>query len=337
MSVNQATNLAPNAIVFARELLLPIDVMLPKLEGLKREQQQELQQLFEKANEIDKLVATNIREAQERMVKTYNKNAREVSFKIGDLVWLYIYVLPKGTCKTFRTSWAGPMRIIAKDGYKFKLRRVSDNKLLPNAIHLDRLQLYIDRTIPKPIEPMTLKDLQIDENTERNLCDMVNENKNNNNVINSNNHLTNNENNKDNNNSQHESANNRNDDNNITDQVTSKENGAQNKTDTLNPLMSRDTDIEAQRPIHSISKGRKVGNIIEYYVIYADQINQTTGQYVSEKDLTDTERKYIENNKDKIRIMRHVPKRTFELNTFEIINECVHVPIRRKKSIYNIV
>ena len=48
--------------------------------------------------------------------------------------------------------------MIAKDGYKFKLRRVSDNKLLPNAIHLDRLQLYIDRTIPKPIEPMTLKD-----------------------------------------------------------------------------------------------------------------------------------------------------------------------------------
>ena len=37
MSVNQATNLAPNAIVFARELLLPIDVVLPKLESLKQE------------------------------------------------------------------------------------------------------------------------------------------------------------------------------------------------------------------------------------------------------------------------------------------------------------
>ena len=337
MSVNQAKNLAPNAIVLARELLLPIDVMLQKLEGLKREQQQELQQLFKKANEIDKLVASNIREAKERMVKTYNKNTREVSFKIGDLVWLYIYVFPKGICKTFCTSWAGAMRIIAKDEYKFKLRRVSDNKLLPNAIHPDRLQLYIDSTIPKTIEPMTLKDLQFDENTERNLCDMVNENKNNYNVINSDNHFTINENNRDNNNSQNESANNRKDDNNITDQVQSKENGAQNKTDTSNPLMSRDTDIEAQKPIQSISKGRKVGNIIEYYVIYADQINQTIGQYVAEKDLTDTKRKYIENNKDKIRIMRHIPKRTYELNTFEIINECAHVPMRRKKSIYNFV
>ena len=222
MSVNQATNFAQNAIVFARELLLPIDVVLLKLESLKREQQQELQQLFEKANEIDKLDATNIREAQERMVKTYNKNARVVSFKIGDLVWLYIYVFPKGTCKTFRTSWAGPMRIIAKDGYKFKLRRVSDNKLLPNAIHPDRLHLYIERIIPKPIEPMTLKDLQFNKNTEWNLSDMVNENKNNNNATNSDNHLTDNENNRDNNNSQNKSANNRNDDNNITDQVTSK-------------------------------------------------------------------------------------------------------------------
>ena len=184
---------------------------------------------------------------------------------------------------------------------------------------------------------MTLKDLQFDENTERNLCDMVNENKNNNDVINSDNHLPNNENIRDNNNSQNKSANNRNDDTNITDQVTSKENGAQNKTDTSNPLISRDTDIEAQRPIHSISKRRKVGYIIGYYVIYTDQINQTIDQYVSEKDLTDTERKYIENNKDNIRIMTHVPKRTFELNTFEIINECAHVPIRRKKSIYNIV
>ena len=162
---------------------------------------------------------------------------------------------------------------------------------------------------------------------------MVNENKNNNNIINSDNHLTNNENNKDNNHSQNESVNNRNDDNNIKDHVTSKENGAQNKTDTSYPLI----DIEAQRPIHSISKGQKVGNIIEYYVIYANQINQTIGQYVSEKDLTGTERKYIENNKDKIRIMRHVLKRTFELNTFEIINECARVPIKRKKSIYNTV
>ena len=39
MSVNQATNLTANAIVFARELLQPTDVMLPKLEGLKCEQQ----------------------------------------------------------------------------------------------------------------------------------------------------------------------------------------------------------------------------------------------------------------------------------------------------------
>ena len=186
-----------------RELLLPIDVVLPNLEGSKREQQQELQQLFEKANKIDKLVTTNKREAQERMVKTCNKNAREISFKIGDLVRLYIYVFLKGTCKTFRTKWAGPMHIIAKDGYKFKLRRVSDNKLLINAIHPDRLQLYIDRTIPKLIEPLTLKDLQFDENSERNLCDMVNENKNNNNnVINSDNHLTNNKTNRDNSNSQ---------------------------------------------------------------------------------------------------------------------------------------
>ena len=87
---------------------------------------------------------------------------------------------------------------------------------------------------------------------------MVIENKKKNNVINSDYHLTNNENNRDNNNSQNESANNRNDDYNITDQVTSKENGAQNKTDTSNPLMSPDTDIEAQRPIHLILKGQKL-------------------------------------------------------------------------------
>ena len=42
--------------------------------------------------------------------------------------------------------------------------------------------------------------------------------------------------------------------------------------------MSRDMDIEAQRPIHSSSKGRKVGYIIEYYIIYADRINHTIDQ-----------------------------------------------------------
>ena len=46
----------------------------------------------------------------------------------------------------------------------------------------------------------------------------------------------------------------------------------------------------------------------EYYIIYQDQVNKNIGEYVPENNLTKTEKNYIQQHKDKIRITRHTPK-----------------------------
>jgi hypothetical protein len=60
--------------------------------------------------------------------------------------------------------------------------------------------------------------------------------------------------------------------------------------------------------VHSIPKARTEKGITEYYIIYDDQPNKNTGVYVPEPNLTSTEKRFIELNKDKIRFMRRANK-----------------------------
>ena len=71
------------------------------------------------------------------------------------------------------------------------------------------------------------------------------------------------------------------------------------------PTMS---DCETEREVHNIPKARKMNNTIKYSIIYQDQVNKNIGEYVLENKLTKTEKNYIQQHKNDIRIMRHTPK-----------------------------
>jgi hypothetical protein len=44
------------------------------------------------------------------------------------------------------------------------------------------------------------------------------------------------------------------------------------------------------------------------YIIYDDQIDKNVGKYVTEKDLTHTEREFVFFNRDSIKFLRRAPK-----------------------------
>ena len=54
------------------------------------------------------------------------------------------------------TQWDGPYRIIATLGHNFKLRRISDGKILPLPVHPNRLQPFYDRQQDPPVSPSRL-------------------------------------------------------------------------------------------------------------------------------------------------------------------------------------
>ena len=66
-------------------------------------------------------------------------------------------------------------------------------------------------------------------------------------------------------------------------------------------------DQSNDRKVHSIPKARASNDTVEYYIIYDDQINKNIGEYVPDSQLTNTEKEYIAQNRDKIRFLRNKP------------------------------
>ena len=101
----------------------------------------EIEELIEKVNYLDKIVKENLEDSKVKMKKSYDKKSTTVNYKVGLLVWLYVAVMPM-TAK-FITRWHGPYRIISKEGeVNFKLRRVANDVILPLAVHPDRLKSF---------------------------------------------------------------------------------------------------------------------------------------------------------------------------------------------------
>ena len=72
------------------------------------------------------LVKETLRRAQKRYEKQVNKNRRQVSFKVGQKVWLNvkIFTLPQGLTPKFMAKFAGPFPVVKQvfdDVYKLAL------------------------------------------------------------------------------------------------------------------------------------------------------------------------------------------------------------------------
>ena len=316
ISITESTGLSPYLINFGREPRIALDIALKKSDKIQRNMEDEIEELIEKVNYIDKIGKDNLEDSKIKMKRFYDKKSTAVNYKVGQLVWLYIAIMPMAA--KFTTRWHGPYRVIGKKGeVNFKLRRVADGVILPLAVHLDRLQPFYERHILPPIPLIPIPPMSKENESLLNDCIMGN-------------------------NSADEK---RNDPN--TDLQSEQQNTTLQETDQLQPQIDRpseDTvindgvllqsarhsnlgtssraescippqlprpkmsDCEIEREVHNIPKARKINNTVEYYIIYQDQVNKNIGEYVTENKLTNTEKNYIQQHKDNIRIMHHTPK-----------------------------
>ncbi len=153
MSINESTGVSPYLLVYGREIQLPLDIALKKPEKLLSNVETELEDIIFKVILLDKIVKDNIDNYKIKMKNYYDKTSSTYTYKIGQPVWLYLYQLPQHLTGKLKTSWYGPYRIIGKEGFNFKLRKIDNGAVMPVAVHPDRLQPYIDRLIHPPIPP----------------------------------------------------------------------------------------------------------------------------------------------------------------------------------------
>ncbi len=152
---NASTGYSPFKLLLGREPVTPLDLCLkPQLEGPMLHRAYVAQVV--KGLELAHAHATNhIQLAKEKMRAHYNETVFNPLFELGDMVYIYTPLLQKNqTSRKLMLPWTGPFRLVERTSdVHFKVRRCSDNKLLPHKIHINRFKrAYEFSTLqPQPV------------------------------------------------------------------------------------------------------------------------------------------------------------------------------------------
>jgi len=106
----------------------------------------------------------NILSAQDSSKRHYDKNTKPPTFCIGDKVWIKVAQVPRGISAKLINKFDGPFYIssICPNGFTYRLRRCSNDKLLRAPVHSNRLRQY---RCPKLRQTNPLKPPQTDTST----------------------------------------------------------------------------------------------------------------------------------------------------------------------------
>ena len=172
-----STKYSPYYVVFGRECNLPLDTALIPTATAGTTAEDHLRHIIENQKACRELVKENIKAAQEKYKKQYDKKASTPDFKVRDSVWLYNPKTEPGLTPKLMARWYGPYYIIEKTGpTNYKLRDMNTHKAIKNVVHSDRLKPYYNPAhrptnipeayIRQPPEPIELEDDEPEQNAQ---------------------------------------------------------------------------------------------------------------------------------------------------------------------------
>ena len=151
-SVHKSTSRTPNAMVFGREVTLPLQAVIGQPMESDYESDQSnyddyLHNLKKILKEIHGIARNNLKQAAVYQKRHYDLKAKKRLFKKGQPVWTYEPARKAGICNKLTSPWKGPF-IIEKqiDDVTYRVKKSARQ---PSRIyHVDRLVLYQGRNIP---------------------------------------------------------------------------------------------------------------------------------------------------------------------------------------------
>ncbi|CAC5373752.1 unnamed protein product [Mytilus coruscus] len=168
MSPNtESTGFSPYHMVFGKEMNIPFDISVLPKDNMSKSAKEHLHQLIDHLKIVQEVCKQNLHKSQEKSKQYYDKRSKEPDFRIGDRVLLQCMEVPKGLSPKLHAKWIGPYYITnVGQNNTYKLRRMSDHKIIKSRIHANRIKPYED---PRNVrEPVRRIDDDINDNNSQN-------------------------------------------------------------------------------------------------------------------------------------------------------------------------
>jgi len=143
---HKTTKQTPFYLVYGREAILPIDLVIPSIEVEHDEPLLErLYQLISDVEDDRQQVINRIEKEQQKQKQVYDQQGISEKLKIGDLVLVERTWLKTNFSAKLENKWIGPYFIhdVLKDNV-YKLRTI-EGKLVRNLVHGNRLKIYHEK------------------------------------------------------------------------------------------------------------------------------------------------------------------------------------------------
>ena len=142
---NRQTGFTPNVMLFGRENVHPIGLVLGLNMAEKGEISEYVKNLRDTLVEVHSLSRTNIKRAQMRQ-KNYDVNINYRTYKVRDMVLKVDTARKIGISPTLKSPWKGPYIVLeVKSPVLYRIK----NRKTIEIVHHDRLKLCNDREFPK--------------------------------------------------------------------------------------------------------------------------------------------------------------------------------------------
>ena len=155
-SIQSSTKETSFYLKYGRDPCLPIDASLLKAQETYQDTTDYRSVLADRFLEARKLAHDNIELAQQHQKEYYDKKAKEISYNVGERVWLYTPNKRKGLSSKLTHNWHGPFRILSQTSPVNYLLDANDEHSVTQIVHVNRLQPFISTNI-RPDTPVKNK------------------------------------------------------------------------------------------------------------------------------------------------------------------------------------
>ena len=109
---HEKTGFFPYMLQHGAEKAIPLSFIYPELAEREFESKEEIEEhLLSRQQEIHELVRRNTRQAQVRQKQKSDRHLGAKAHAVGDAVWVFGHIIPKGDTRKLLRAWRGPYKI----------------------------------------------------------------------------------------------------------------------------------------------------------------------------------------------------------------------------------